>query len=291
MEVKINGLAFEAINVAIGAKLMTLELLTDRTVENMEVVIGKEPEVIIDGATYKGYAKLNHIQKAYSYAGHNHVVIVQLENVYDDSKALEAVFGERVTYDEAVSKRENIESMATNVPDEHASDYAWAFPAWSGDSVSYAVGDRVRFNALLWKCLTTHTSQPTWTPDTAVSLWVRVDNPGEEWPEWRQPQGAQDAYPAGYKVSHNSKHWTSDVANNVWEPGVYGWTEVTETTEDPTPTEPTTEEPVEESPAEWEQKTYMTGDKVTFNGHVYKSLIDNNVWSPEAYPTGWTEVE
>lgn len=37
---------------------------------------------------------------------------------------------------------------------------------------------------------------------------------------------AHDAYAQGDKVSHNGKHWTSKVDNNVWEPGVYGWTEV-----------------------------------------------------------------
>ena len=32
---------------------------------------------------------------------------------------------------------------------------------------------------------------------------------------------------------------------------------------------------------------YMTGDKVKFEGNVYESLIDNNVWSPAEYPDGW----
>lgn len=81
---------------------------------------------------------------------------------------------------------------------------------------------------LLWKCLQSHTSQADWAPNLAVSLWVQVDNPAEEWPEWRQPTGAHDAYEKGYKVSHNDKHWISNVDNNVWEPGVYGWTEATE---------------------------------------------------------------
>ena len=35
---------------------------------------------------------------------------------------------------------------------------------------------------------------------------------------------------------------------------------------------------------------YMKGDKVKFNGKVYESLIDNNVWSPTAYPSGWKEI-
>ena len=45
---------------------------------------------------------------------------------------------------------------------------------------------------------------------------------------------------------------------------------------------------------EWEQpdstNPYMTGDKVRFEGKVYRSLIDNNVWSPSDYPQGWEEV-
>lgn len=46
---------------------------------------------------------------------------------------------------------------------------------------------------------------------------------------------------------------------------------------------------------EWEQpdstNPYMTGDKVIYNGVTYESLIDNNIWSPEAYPAGWKAVE
>jgi len=47
--------------------------------------------------------------------------------------------------------------------------------------------------------------------------------------------------------------------------------------------------------AAWEQPegshdAYMTGDKVTFNGHIWESTIDNNVWSPADYPQGWTDL-
>ena len=46
---------------------------------------------------------------------------------------------------------------------------------------------------------------------------------------------------------------------------------------------------------EWEQpdstNPYMKGDKVKYNGVVYESTIDNNVWSPESYPAGWKEVQ
>ena len=34
-----------------------------------------------------------------------------------------------------------------------------------------------------------------------------------------------DAYAAWDKVSHNGKNWKSTCDGNVWEPGVYGWTE------------------------------------------------------------------
>ena len=42
------------------------------------------------------------------------------------------------------------------------------------------------------------------------------------------------------------------------------------------------------------QDAYNTGDKVhfpTLEDPVYESLIDNNVWSPSAYPDGWQLVE
>lgn len=46
---------------------------------------------------------------------------------------------------------------------------------------------------------------------------------------------------------------------------------------------------------DWEQPSstnpYMKGDKVKYNGKVYESLIDNNVWSPDGYPAGWKLIE
>lgn len=56
-----------------------------------------------------------------------------------------------------------------------------------------------------------------------------------------------------------------------------------------------TQQSEEDDIPEWEQPSstnpYMTGDKVVYNGVVYESLIDNNTWSPEAYPQGWRVVE
>lgn len=34
---------------------------------------------------------------------------------------------------------------------------------------------------------------------------------------------------------------------------------------------------------------YNKGDVVNYNGVLYQSLIDGNVYSPEAYPAGWSE--
>ena len=53
-------------------------------------------------------------------------------------------------------------------------------------------------------------------------------------------------------------------------------------------------DPTGETILDWQQpdstNPYMTGDKVKFEGKIYQSLIDNNVWSPTAYPQGWEEI-
>lgn len=111
-----------------------------------------------------------------------------------------------------------------SLSDEDALNVAALFPTWvskMGQAVN--VGERYWYDGRLWKVVQAHTVQDDWTPDTAVSLFVEVSI--EEWPQWVQPQGAQDAY--------------------------------------------------------------MTGDKVTFEGVHYVSLIDNNTWSPADYPQGW----
>lgn len=97
------------------------------------------------------------------------------------------------------------------------------FEDWQ-TGVAYAVGDRRKYEGLLYRCVQAHTSQADWTPPAVPALWVRTST--EEWPEWVQPTGAHDAYNKGDKVSHNGKHWISDVDANIWEPGVYGWSEV-----------------------------------------------------------------
>lgn len=86
-----------------------------------------------------------------------------------------------------------------------------------------AVGD-----PQLYQVLQDHTSAAEWTPDAATSLYKEIGITEDGYPTWVQPLGATDAYSKGDKVSHNGSHWVSAVDNNVWEPGVYGWTEVDE---------------------------------------------------------------
>ena len=99
------------------------------------------------------------------------------------------------------------------------------YPAWKV-GINYTVGDRVLYEEVLYKVLQTHTSQETWTPINAPSLFAKVLIPDEDIiPEWEQP-GSTNPYMIGDKVVHNGKTWVSIVDNNVWEPGAYGWEEI-----------------------------------------------------------------
>ena len=126
-----------------------------------------------------------------------------------------------------IAPAKNYDRILTDVAisyldDGQAETVTALFPDWE-TSKAYAVGDRVKYGELLYRCVQAHTSQADWTPDVVPALWVRTST--EEWPEWIQPTGAHDAYNKGDKVSHNEKHWVSDIDANVYEPGVYGWTE------------------------------------------------------------------
>lgn len=75
--------------------------------------------------------------------------------------------------------------------------------------------------------------------------------------------------------AHTSQaDWTPDVSTSLWkvcginENGIPEWSQ-----------------PISTSDA------YMTGDEVMYDGVHYKSLVDNNVWSPADYPHGWEVVE
>ena len=128
-----------------------------------------------------------------------------------------------MTRGKAKQLRALIESLSASLSDETALTGVELFPPWSVGK-AYATGDRVQHEGTLYKCVQAHTSQADWTPPETPALWTAVSL--DEYPAWVQPTGAHDAYSKGDKVTHNGKRWTSDVDNNTWEPGVYGWTEV-----------------------------------------------------------------
>jgi hypothetical protein len=119
----------------------------------------------------------------------------------------------------------DFQAQVQTLPDEQALEVPSVFPVFQV-GVNYEVGFKLRYKDILYKVLQAHTSQADWTPDVTPALWTVVSL--DEWPEWVQPTGAQDAYAKGDKVSHNGKHWISEVDGNVWEPGIYGnlWSEV-----------------------------------------------------------------
>lgn len=130
--------------------------------------------------------------------------------------------------EKARSLRAVIENLSVNLEDSEAASSVELFPKW-GIGKLYVAGDRVQYNGVLYKALSDHEPQETWSPDLAPSLWAKVLIPNPDViPEWEQPDSTN---------------------------------------------------------------AYMTGDKVMYNGVVYKSIIDNNVWSPEAYPAGWEVVQ
>ena len=132
-----------------------------------------------------------------------------------------------ITHAQASSYREIIEAAMQSVEDNVAVPAVTLFPEWEADT-EYAEGVRVKYNDVLYRCLASHISQADWTPDVAVSLFAKVLIPDETkiYP-WEQPEST-NPYKKGDKVAHNGKTWISTMDGNVWEPGYYGWKEITE---------------------------------------------------------------
>ena len=133
-----------------------------------------------------------------------------------------------MSYTEAARRlRPLIETAAASLPDAEALQGVELYPAWKGDGRHYEAGIRVRDEGVLYTVLQAHDSQPTWKPADAPSLFAVVLIPDPEViPEWVQPDST-NPYHKGDKVKHNGKTWESAIDGNVWEPGVYGWNEIT----------------------------------------------------------------
>lgn len=205
-----NGKKFENLSIN-GSCFATQEKVTADMFND-----GLSPVVISDGETEITYEHANLI-----YIGPLDL------SPQDGEEQLTYLFGITERTQEQLREEFGISYLAgLLLNDEQAVSASFLFSEWDPNGVSYtAEVSKVSYDGLLYKCLQDHVSQQSWNPKDAVSLWVRIDDPAEEWPEWRQPTGAHDAYKLGAKVSHNEKHWISNVDNNVWEPGVYGWDE------------------------------------------------------------------
>lgn len=121
-------------------------------------------------------------------------------------------------------------------------------------------------------------------------------------PEWVDPgtDHAKMYTPNTVFVQHNGKIWRNNHPGlNCWEPGGVGvystvWEDVTAQFAKPDTSDTPDTQAAPSQPAPWVQpgstNPYGRGDKVTYGGAVYESLIDGNVWSPDAYPAGWKKV-
>ena len=126
---------------------------------------------------------------------------------------------------DARAMRAFIEMAAQSLDDAEALQAVCLHPHWAAGK-AYAAGYKVQHGGALYRCLQGHMAQADWAPDAAPSMWAKVLIPDPNLiPEWVQPEST-NPYANGDKVTHNGKTWVSDYDNNVWEPGVYGWTEV-----------------------------------------------------------------
>ena len=100
---------------------------------------------------------------------------------------------------------------------------------------------------------------PNWNPDAAYLVDDKVNYEGVLY-KCLQSHAAQAA-------------WTPPAAPSLWAKVLI---------------------PDENTIPEWEQpdstNPYMRGDRVSFDGKIYESAIDNNIWSPATYPAGWQEI-
>lgn len=132
-----------------------------------------------------------------------------------------------MTREHAYKLREMIVKASASLTDTDALESMELFDAWKSDT-DYVTDQRIRYEGKLYKVLQNHKSQADWTPDTAVSLYVEVAEPGTI-PVWKQPTGAHDAYMTGDKVHFPTKDdavYVSDIDYNTYAPNVYGWHQV-----------------------------------------------------------------
>lgn len=146
----------------------------------------------------------------------------------DEAKATAQTAAEGANPQVATFARMQLPAMAATMTDEQAISVSTLWPEWSAAGVSYKVDDVVRHADHLWRCEQSHTSQESWTPDAAPSLWSQIDIAGDGVDVWTQPTGAHNAYNTGDRVHYPTADdpiYVSLIDGNTWAPDAYpaGW--------------------------------------------------------------------
>ena len=131
--------------------------------------------------------------------------------------------------DDLIETKNTYQTKLRSISDGVALKMPELFPHWSGNSKECVVDDKVLYNNVLYKVLQNHTSQETWTPTSAPSLFAKVLTSEGVILEWEQPSST-NPYMKGDKVKFKGKIYESLIDNNVWSPEGYpaGWKEIEE---------------------------------------------------------------
>ena len=152
-----------------------------------------------------------------------------LHLVFDQDKYDQSIIDQKKkeSTDEAVKLVNELilNNVLTSATDAQAYSMRYVYPVWSSDSVEYKKDERLMYNDKFYKVLQDHTSQESWTPDAASSLFVEISDPNVEYPEFKQPTGSHDTYQKNDKVTYKGKKYISLINNNAWSPDDYpaGW--------------------------------------------------------------------
>lgn len=75
--------------------------------------------------------------------------------------------------------RDLIHKASMSLSDSDALDGIELFPYWKINHNYTTIGERCRYEEILYKVLQSHISQEDWTPDIATSLYAQVEKPGQ----------------------------------------------------------------------------------------------------------------
>ncbi len=117
-----------------------------------------------------------------------------------------------------------IEAAAQSLDDKTALEAVTLFPQWQ-EGVAYPAGQKLRFAGVLYNVLQAHTSQATWQPPDAPSLYAKVlvSTDGTVL-EWEQPEST-NPYMTGDRVLRFGIMYESTIDYNVYPPEALnsGW--------------------------------------------------------------------